>query len=144
LYFRSPNKNHMKLCLCFTWKWNSVLNLMSEHRLKVKMAVLCDVAPSSLVKIGHCFEGPFCHRHQGDCGGDSKYLWNVWQTARRSVTHDCSSYVPRREPEIAHGFRGRGGVLENRLLGEIAGPQRDEVPGDWRKLHNDKLHNLYC
>jgi hypothetical protein len=23
------------------------------------------------------------------------------------------------------------------------GPKRDEVTGDWRKLHNEELHNLY-
>jgi hypothetical protein len=23
-------------------------------------------------------------------------------------------------------------------------PQRDELTGDWRKLHNEELHNLYC
>jgi hypothetical protein len=23
------------------------------------------------------------------------------------------------------------------------GPRRDEVTGDWRKLHNEELHNLY-
>jgi hypothetical protein len=26
----------------------------------------------------------------------------------------------------------------------IFGPKRDEVIGGWRKLHNKKLHNLYC
>jgi hypothetical protein len=25
----------------------------------------------------------------------------------------------------------------------IFGPKRDEVTGDWRKLHNEELHNLY-
>jgi hypothetical protein len=34
-------------------------------------------------------------------------------------------------------------VFENRVLGRIFGSRRDEVTGDWRKLHND-LHNLYC
>jgi hypothetical protein len=29
------------------------------------------------------------------------------------------------------------------LLRRIFGPRRDEVTGDWRKLHNEKLHNLY-
>jgi hypothetical protein len=33
-------------------------------------------------------------------------------------------------------------VFENRVL-RIFGPQRDEVTGDWRKLHNEELHNLY-
>jgi hypothetical protein len=34
-------------------------------------------------------------------------------------------------------------VFENRVLRRIFGPNRDEVTGEWRKLHNEKLHNLY-
>jgi hypothetical protein len=34
-------------------------------------------------------------------------------------------------------------VFENRVLRRIFGPKRDEVTGGWRKLHNEKLHNLY-
>jgi hypothetical protein len=34
-------------------------------------------------------------------------------------------------------------VFENRVLRRIFGPKRDEVMGDWRKLHNEELHNLY-
>jgi hypothetical protein len=34
-------------------------------------------------------------------------------------------------------------VFENRALRRIFGPNRDEVTGDWRKLHNEELHNLY-
>jgi hypothetical protein len=34
-------------------------------------------------------------------------------------------------------------VFENRVLRRIFGPKRDDVMGDWRKLHNEKLHNLY-
>jgi hypothetical protein len=34
-------------------------------------------------------------------------------------------------------------VFENRVLRRISGPKRDEVMGDWRKLHNEELHNLY-
>jgi hypothetical protein len=29
------------------------------------------------------------------------------------------------------------------VLKRIFGPKRDEVPGGWRKLHNEELHNLY-
>jgi hypothetical protein len=35
-------------------------------------------------------------------------------------------------------------VFENRVLRRIFGPKRDEVTGDWRKLHNEELHRLYC
>jgi hypothetical protein len=34
-------------------------------------------------------------------------------------------------------------VFENRVLRRIFGPGRDEVTGDWRKLHNEELHNLF-
>jgi hypothetical protein len=31
----------------------------------------------------------------------------------------------------------------NRVLRRIFGPKRDEVTGEWRKLHSEELHNLY-
>jgi hypothetical protein len=34
-------------------------------------------------------------------------------------------------------------VFENRVLRRIFGPKRDGVTGEWRKLHNEELHNLY-
>jgi hypothetical protein len=33
-------------------------------------------------------------------------------------------------------------VFENRILRRIFGPKRDEVTGEWRKWHNEELHNL--
>jgi hypothetical protein len=35
-------------------------------------------------------------------------------------------------------------VFVNRVLSRIFGPKRDEVTGEWRKLHNEKLNDLYC
>jgi len=34
-------------------------------------------------------------------------------------------------------------VFENRVLRRIFGPKRNEVTGEWRKLHNKELNNLY-
>jgi len=34
-------------------------------------------------------------------------------------------------------------VFENRVLMRIFGPRRDEVTGEWRKLHNEELNDLY-
>jgi hypothetical protein len=34
-------------------------------------------------------------------------------------------------------------VFENRVLRRIFGPKGDEVTGEWRRLHNGELHNLY-
>jgi hypothetical protein len=35
-------------------------------------------------------------------------------------------------------------VFENRVLRRIFRPKRDEVTGEWRKLHNEELKDLYC
>jgi len=34
-------------------------------------------------------------------------------------------------------------VFENMVLRKIFGPRRDEVTGEWRKLHNEELNDLY-
>ena len=35
-------------------------------------------------------------------------------------------------------------VFENRVLRRIFEPKRDGVTGEWRKLHNEGLNDLYC
>ena len=35
-------------------------------------------------------------------------------------------------------------VFENMVLRRIFGPRRDEVTGEWRRLHNEELNYLYC
>jgi hypothetical protein len=35
-------------------------------------------------------------------------------------------------------------VFENKVLRRIFGPKRDEVTGDWRRLHNEEINVLYC
>jgi hypothetical protein len=53
------------------------------------------------------------------------------------VLYGCETwYLTLREE---HRLR----VFENRVLRRTFGPKRDDVTGDWRKLHNEKLHNLY-
>jgi hypothetical protein len=34
-------------------------------------------------------------------------------------------------------------VFENRVLRRIFGPKRDGVTGEWRRLHNEELNDLY-
>jgi len=34
-------------------------------------------------------------------------------------------------------------VFENRVLRRVFGPRRDEVTGEWKKLHNEELNDLY-
>jgi hypothetical protein len=33
-------------------------------------------------------------------------------------------------------------VFENRVLRRIVGPKRDDMTGEWRKLHNEELHSF--
>jgi len=35
-------------------------------------------------------------------------------------------------------------VLKNKVLRRIFGPWRDEATGEWRKLHNDEIHDLFA
>jgi hypothetical protein len=34
-------------------------------------------------------------------------------------------------------------VFENKVLSRIFGPERDEVTGEWRRLHNEELYALH-
>jgi hypothetical protein len=34
-------------------------------------------------------------------------------------------------------------VFENRVLKRLFGPKRNEMTGEWRKLHNEELRDLY-
>ena len=49
--------------------------------------------------------------------------------------------------EMRHAYKVLVGQpergFENRVLRRIFGPKRDEVTGNWRKLHNEELNNLY-
>jgi hypothetical protein len=45
--------------------------------------------------------------------------------------------------KILEGYMDRLRVFENRVLRRVFGPKRDEVTGEWRKLHNEELRDLY-
>jgi hypothetical protein len=53
------------------------------------------------------------------------------------VLYGCETWSLRLREE--HRLR----VFENRVLRRIFGPKRDEVRREWRKVHNEELHNLY-
>jgi hypothetical protein len=53
------------------------------------------------------------------------------------VLYGCETWSLTLREE--HGL----GVFENRALRRIFGTKTDEVTGDWRKLHNEELHDLY-
>jgi hypothetical protein len=53
------------------------------------------------------------------------------------VLYGCETWSLTLREE--HGL----GVFENKVLRRIFGPERDEVTGEWRKLHDEELHDLY-
>ena len=53
------------------------------------------------------------------------------------VLYGCETWsLKRRE-------KGRVRVFENKVLRRIFGPKKEEVTEEWRKLHNEKLNDLY-
>ena len=53
----------------------------------------------------------------------------------REITVNCILIILMYKLEIR--------VFENRVLRRVFGPKRDEVTGEWRKLHNEELRDLY-
>ena len=54
------------------------------------------------------------------------------------VLYGCETWL------LTLGEERRLRVFENRVLRRIVGPERGEVTGEWRKLHNEELNDLYC
>ena len=53
------------------------------------------------------------------------------------VLYGCETW------SLTLGEESRLRVSENRVVRRIFGTKRDEVTGQWRKLHNEKLNDLY-
>jgi len=61
----------------------------------------------------------------------------MFSTILPVVLYGCETWsLPLREER-------RLRVFENRVLRRVFGPRRDEVTGEWRKLHNEELNDLY-
>ena len=56
--------------------------------------------------------------------------------SRLNSGNACYHSVQRVEPRLS--------VFEKRVLRRIFGPKRDDVTGEWRRLHNEELYDLYC
>jgi len=48
-----------------------------------------------------------------------------------------------KDQNISNYNIARCSVFENRVLRRVFGPKRDEVTGEWRKLRNEELSDLY-
>jgi hypothetical protein len=61
----------------------------------------------------------------------------IYRTIILPVLYGCETWSLTLREE--HRLR----VLENMVLRRIFEPRRDEVTGEWRKLHNEELNDLY-
>jgi hypothetical protein len=72
----------------------------------------------------------------------SGFTYTVWQCAYiLSVflyTYGCETW------SLTFREERRLRVFENRVVGRIFVPKRDEVRMEWRKLHSEELNDLYC
>ena len=66
------------------------------------------------------------------------YLENVRTVILPVVLYGCEIWSPTLRGE--HRLR----AFENRVLRGIFGTQTEEVTGEWKELHNEKLNDLYC
>ena len=62
-------------------------------------------------------------------------LWSLYSWVP-VVLYGCETWSLKLREE--GGLR----VFENRVLRRVFGPKRDEVTGEWRKLHNEELSDL--
>ena len=68
----------------------------------------------------------------------NKHMVNHKCLYRPVVLYGCETWSLTLREE--HRLR----VFENRVLRRIFGSKRDGVTGEWRKLHNEELNDLYC
>ena len=61
----------------------------------------------------------------------------TYRTIILPVLYGCETWSPTLREER------RLRVFGNRVLRRIFGPKRDEVTGEWRRLHNEELYALY-
>jgi len=67
------------------------------------------------------------------------YLYLLEREKIWSVTPDCRHALF----DTVYVLTRRLRMFENRVLGWVFGSKRDEVTGEWRKLHNAELRDLY-
>jgi hypothetical protein len=69
-----------------------------------------------------------------------KYLGNITIWIYKTIILPVVWYVCK---TWSLTIRGELRVFENRVLRRIFGSKKDEVKGDWRKVHYEEIQNLY-
>jgi hypothetical protein len=103
------------------------------------------------LKYQHFIEGEFKSRMKS---GNACYLsvQNIWSSSLLSENIKITIYRTTILPVVLYGCETwlltlmeecRLRVSENRVLTKMLGTKRNDVTGDWRRLHNAKLNDLY-
>jgi hypothetical protein len=95
----------------------------------LRLIVTANIPPSSLILLTLMME-------------------TIRSTETSVLTRDTGHHIPedgilhihRLENLLSYMYRR---VFQNWMLRRIREPKRDGVTGGWRKLHNEKLHNLF-
>ena len=119
------------LCIsCFVFKLWALICLFCSatfqllyHAVLITQCTSCDGIPEKLNTL---------HFIQILILFDNYCLWVL------SVLYGCECWsLTLREISRLRAF-------ENRMLRRIFGPKRDDLTGEWRKLHDEELNDLYC
>ena len=130
-------KNRRHLCLLQTclYQMSETQLHLSYMRLSFSHKFLPDI--KSRLKSGNA-----CYRSMQNLLSSSLLSKNIKIKIYRNiilsvVLYGCgiSSLTVREKCRLR--------VFENRVLRRIFGPKRSEVTGEWRKLHNEELNDLY-
>ena len=120
-------------------------NYVTREYSVAAILLLLSISPiSSLVQALLCLTSVCCTVHSAQNLLSSRLLsknlkTKIYRTIILPVVlygFETWSLTLREERELR--------VFENMVLRRIFGPRRDEVMGEWRKLHNEELNDLYC
>ena len=78
-----------------------------------------------------------CDKDPNESDITNHFLAGIWTLILPVVLYGCETWslTLREERKL--------GVSENMMMRRIFGPRRDEVTGEWRRMHNEELSGLY-
>jgi hypothetical protein len=100
-----------------------IISVSFKEYITCEIIVTQDLSMETVAKYDNCQKFPINFYHTRNTKVVVLYGCETW------------SLILREEHRL--------GEFENRVLRRIFGPRRDEVTGEWRKLHNEELRDLY-